>query len=158
MDAGLLFHGEYGVELQIAHEGVMAYARRWPLRQYALEEAEDERRRLLGEGWREPADDAAVVTEIRARQALPRTPARRYGQRIEACAPWIEERASWGVQWNGRSPPRVGANYWPLDTERGAREYAEWPVQLMRRQSSRPTIPVPRSSADIGSGMGGANS
>lgn len=41
IDADLLFHTEYDVELQLAHEGVMASGRRWPLRQYALEEAEE---------------------------------------------------------------------------------------------------------------------
>lgn len=38
----------------------MAYARRWPLRQYAFEEVDDERRRLLGEGWRDPQTTPAT--------------------------------------------------------------------------------------------------
>jgi hypothetical protein len=54
IDAEFLYHGEYGVELQLAHEGVMAYAQRWSFRADALEDAEDERRRLLREGWTPP--------------------------------------------------------------------------------------------------------
>lgn len=52
VDCELRFHGEsYGWECQCLHEGVLAYGRRFPLRAHALQEAEAQRRRLLGEGW-----------------------------------------------------------------------------------------------------------
>lgn len=54
VDAELMFHGEYGVEAQFLHEGVMAYGRRFPLRELALQEAEEHRQRLIGEGWTAP--------------------------------------------------------------------------------------------------------
>jgi hypothetical protein len=40
IDAELLFHAEYGVEIQFLHESVMAYGRRWTLRAQAIDEAQ----------------------------------------------------------------------------------------------------------------------
>ena len=51
VDAELLFHNEYGVEVQLAHEGVMAYARRFALKADAVAEADHHRARLTREGW-----------------------------------------------------------------------------------------------------------
>lgn len=39
IDAELMFHGEYGVKIQFLHEGVMAYGRRWTLREQAVQGA-----------------------------------------------------------------------------------------------------------------------
>jgi hypothetical protein len=56
IDAELLFHGEsYGSELQCVHDGVMAYAQRFALREDALNGAEAQRQRLMGESWAAPA-------------------------------------------------------------------------------------------------------
>jgi hypothetical protein len=54
VDAELLFHAEAGVEVQFAHNGVMASAQRFVLKERALKEAEAQRRRLLREGWTVP--------------------------------------------------------------------------------------------------------
>jgi len=51
IDAELLFHAEYGVEIQFLHEGVMAYGRRWTLRAQAVDEASAKRAELEGQGW-----------------------------------------------------------------------------------------------------------
>jgi hypothetical protein len=52
IDAQLLFHPEAGVEVQFLYDGVMAYARRCPRREDAVEEANAQRARLTTEGWR----------------------------------------------------------------------------------------------------------
>jgi hypothetical protein len=54
VDAELLFHAEDGVEAQFAYDGVMAYAQRFPMREFALKEAEAQRQRLVREGWSIP--------------------------------------------------------------------------------------------------------
>jgi hypothetical protein len=51
IDAELMFHAEYGVEIQFLHEGVMAYGRRWTLRAQAVQEAAEARAELEGQGW-----------------------------------------------------------------------------------------------------------
>lgn len=52
VDCKLRFHGEsYGWECQCFHDGDLAYGQRFVLRAGALEEAEAQRRRLIGEGW-----------------------------------------------------------------------------------------------------------
>lgn len=51
IDAELLFHAEYGVEIQFLHEGLMAYGRRWMLRVQAVEEAATKRAELESLGW-----------------------------------------------------------------------------------------------------------
>jgi len=51
IDAELLFHAEDGVEIQFLHEGIVAYARRWPLRAQAVKEGDTQRQRLMAEGW-----------------------------------------------------------------------------------------------------------
>ena len=53
IEAKLMFHAEYGVEIQFLHDGVMAYGRRWPLRAQAVEEARARRLELEGQGWAE---------------------------------------------------------------------------------------------------------
>lgn len=50
IDAELLFHAEYGVEIQFLHEGVMAYGRRWTLREQAAHEAASKRSELEQQG------------------------------------------------------------------------------------------------------------
>ncbi len=57
VEAELLDHGQHGVEVQFLHEGLMAYARRWRSRALALAEADDERVRLMRDGWKEPPGD-----------------------------------------------------------------------------------------------------
>jgi hypothetical protein len=52
VDCELRFHGEsYGWECQCLHDGELAYGQRFTLRQDAIEEAEAQRARLIGEGW-----------------------------------------------------------------------------------------------------------
>lgn len=51
IDAELMFHAEYGVEIQFLYEGVMAYGRRWTLRAQAIQEANDKLAELTAEGW-----------------------------------------------------------------------------------------------------------
>ena len=51
IDAELLYHAEYGVEVQFLHEGVMAYRRRWTLPGQAVEEASAKRAELQQAGW-----------------------------------------------------------------------------------------------------------
>jgi hypothetical protein len=51
IDEELLFHAEYGVEIQFLHEAVMAYGRRWTLRAQAIEEANAKRAEFEGQGW-----------------------------------------------------------------------------------------------------------
>jgi hypothetical protein len=63
VDAELLYQGEHGVEVQFLHEGVMAYAHRWPMRAHAIQEAEEQRARLLREGWTVPASTAQEASE-----------------------------------------------------------------------------------------------
>ena len=57
VDAELLFHGEYGVEIQFLYNGEMAYGRRWPARALAIAEADDKRTELERAGW-----NSALVT------------------------------------------------------------------------------------------------
>jgi hypothetical protein len=53
IDYELHFRGEsWGWECQCLDEGELAYARRFALKAGALEEAEAQRKRLVGEGWR----------------------------------------------------------------------------------------------------------
>ena len=54
VDAELLYHGEHGVEVQFAHEGVMAHAQRFVRGERAVREADVQRVRLMGEGWTAP--------------------------------------------------------------------------------------------------------
>ena len=63
VDAELLYHGEHGGEVQFAHEGVMAHAQRCVLREQAVREAEQQRARLLREGWTEPATSPPMPSE-----------------------------------------------------------------------------------------------
>jgi hypothetical protein len=52
VDAELMFHGEsYGWEARFLHDGQLAYGRRFVLRADELQEADEERTRLLAEGW-----------------------------------------------------------------------------------------------------------
>jgi hypothetical protein len=51
IDAELMFHAEYGVEIQFLHEGLMAYGRRWTLRGQAVQEATLKRIELERQGW-----------------------------------------------------------------------------------------------------------
>jgi hypothetical protein len=51
IDAELMFHAESGVEIQFLHQGVMAYGRRWTLREPAVHEATAKRSELEGQGW-----------------------------------------------------------------------------------------------------------
>lgn len=51
IDAELLYHAEHGVEIQFLHEGVMAYGRRWTLRERAFEEVSAKRTELERAGW-----------------------------------------------------------------------------------------------------------
>ena len=51
VDADLLYHAEYGVEIQFSYNGEMAYGRRWPVRADAIAEANDKRRELERNGW-----------------------------------------------------------------------------------------------------------
>ena len=52
IDCELRFHCEsYGWECQCLHDGVLVYGQRFVLKAGALEEAEGQRRRLVGEGW-----------------------------------------------------------------------------------------------------------
>jgi hypothetical protein len=52
VDCELRFHGEsYGWECQCLHDGELAYGRRFPMRELALEEAEAQRQRLSAQGW-----------------------------------------------------------------------------------------------------------
>ena len=55
VDAELLYQSEHGVEVRFLLEGVIAYAHRWPLRAQAVQEADEQRARLLREGWTVPA-------------------------------------------------------------------------------------------------------
>jgi hypothetical protein len=65
IDAELLFQAEARVEVQFAHDGVMAYGRRFAVRELAVEEAEVQRRLLLAE---------RLFTEARsARRRTPRS-------------------------------------------------------------------------------------
>ena len=63
VDAELLYQSEHGVEVQFLLEGVMAYAHRWPLRAQAVQEADEQRARLLREGWKVPALTAQEARE-----------------------------------------------------------------------------------------------
>ena len=54
VDAELLYHGEHGVEVQFAHEGVMAHVQRFVLREQAVREVDEQRERLMGEDWIAP--------------------------------------------------------------------------------------------------------
>lgn len=55
IDCELRFHGEsYGWECLCLFTGDLAYGHRSVLRQQALEEAEEHKQRLLGEGWTLP--------------------------------------------------------------------------------------------------------
>ena len=63
VDAELLYHGEHGGEVQFAHEGVMSHAQRFVLREQAVREAEQQRARLLREGWTEPATSPPMPSE-----------------------------------------------------------------------------------------------
>jgi hypothetical protein len=55
VDCELRFHGEtYGWECQCLYDGDLAYGQRFVLRAAALEEAELQRRRLMGEGRSAP--------------------------------------------------------------------------------------------------------
>jgi hypothetical protein len=49
--------------VQFLLEGVMAYAHRWPLRAQAVQEADEQRARLLREGWKVPALTAQEARE-----------------------------------------------------------------------------------------------
>jgi hypothetical protein len=52
VDCELRFHGvSYGWECQCLYDGDFVYGRRFLLRAGALNEAEAQRRRLMGEGW-----------------------------------------------------------------------------------------------------------
>jgi hypothetical protein len=51
IDAELMFHAEYGIEIQFLHEGVMAYGRRWTMRADAVREAAAKRAELEQQGW-----------------------------------------------------------------------------------------------------------
>jgi hypothetical protein len=51
IDAELMFHAEYGVEIQFLHEGVIAYGRRWTMRADAVREAAAKRAELEQQGW-----------------------------------------------------------------------------------------------------------
>lgn len=51
IEAEMLYHAEYGVEIQCLHEGVMRYGRRWTLRAQAVEEAATMRVELESQGW-----------------------------------------------------------------------------------------------------------
>jgi hypothetical protein len=51
IDAELMFHAEYGVEIQFLHEGVMAYGCWWTLRAQAVSEATEKRAELEAQGW-----------------------------------------------------------------------------------------------------------
>jgi hypothetical protein len=52
VDCELRFHGEpYGWECQCLYGGELAYVRRFVLRAGAIEEAEAQRQRLIGQGW-----------------------------------------------------------------------------------------------------------
>ena len=52
MDCDLRFHGEsYGWECQFLEDGVLLHGQRFVRHEQALEEAEAQRRRLIGEGW-----------------------------------------------------------------------------------------------------------
>jgi hypothetical protein len=51
IDAELLYHAEYGVEIQFLHEEVMVYGRRWALRAQGIEEANARRVELEKQGW-----------------------------------------------------------------------------------------------------------
>ena len=52
VECELRFHGEsYGWECQCLYDGELAYGRRFARHDLALDEAEAQRQRLLGEGW-----------------------------------------------------------------------------------------------------------
>jgi hypothetical protein len=57
VDAELLFHGEYGVEIQFLYGGGMAYGRRWTLRGQAVQEATERRIEWEEEGWTASGDE-----------------------------------------------------------------------------------------------------
>ena len=53
IDCELRFHGEsYVWECQCLYAGELAYGQRFILRELALEGAEAQRQRLMGEGWK----------------------------------------------------------------------------------------------------------
>src|SRR5690349_21743351 len=60
VDAELLFHNEHGVEVQFAHDGVMAYGQRFPLKADAVAEAEQHRTRLHRAGWTIPMTEPSI--------------------------------------------------------------------------------------------------
>jgi len=52
IDCELRFHGEsYGWKCQFLEDGALRYGERFVRHEGALEEAEAQRRRLIGEGW-----------------------------------------------------------------------------------------------------------
>ena len=52
IDCELRFHGEpYGYEVQFLHDGELAYGQRFFTRVVAMDEAENQRCRLMDEGW-----------------------------------------------------------------------------------------------------------
>jgi hypothetical protein len=52
IDCELRFHGEsYGWECQFLEDSALRYGQRFVLHEHALEEAEAQRWRLIGEGW-----------------------------------------------------------------------------------------------------------
>ena len=64
VDCELRFHGEsYGWESQCLHDGELEYGRLFILRELALEEAEAQRVRLMGEGWAVPVTRHPIEEE-----------------------------------------------------------------------------------------------
>jgi hypothetical protein len=51
IDAELLYHADHRVEIQFVHEGVMAYGRRWTLREQAIQEASARKLELEALDW-----------------------------------------------------------------------------------------------------------
>jgi hypothetical protein len=71
VDAELLCHGEHGVEVQFAHEAVMAHARTFVVRELAVREADEQRARLTGEAGR--LRSRAIQPEATSPQLSPRS-------------------------------------------------------------------------------------
>lgn len=51
VDAELRDHGGYGIEIQFRYQGQFVYGRRWATRKLAVDEADEKRRELEGDGW-----------------------------------------------------------------------------------------------------------
>jgi hypothetical protein len=71
VDAELLFHNEHGVEVQFAHDGVMAYAHRFRLKADTVAEAAYHRVRLEREGWSGPILNPPTDLDLGVHNQLP---------------------------------------------------------------------------------------